>query len=359
MATTIFVSGTFDIVHAGHVAFLTNAAALGTRLVVCLPSDRVVKALRNRPPMMTVEQKIVIFRALRMVDEVCVGDDDPPEMNFRSNFVHYLPDVLCVSEDDKYEEQKRFLCAQYRTQYYKVPKTPSWPGCSATNISKRMTAPECVPARVDLAGGWLDLPSRAQSDGLIVNCAITPGFRLGEDRYPPGAGLGGSAAIAILEGHDGVTSELVAGVGWQDPAIIKETGLCVWKSGPRPELVIKRNPEILRGKLALWWTGKQHATAILEQKSRNYEKIVEAGKIAATGVEKNRLLDLILAVDRSYDIQLEEGMDALPTGVCAARKYCGSGWGGYAMYLFSHQDHRDNFVASVSDTIVVEPYIRP
>ena len=46
--------------------------------------------------------------------------------------------------------------------------------------------------------------------------------------YEQKSGLGGSGAWALLNGHDGVESELNLGVGWQDPAIIRETGLCVW-----------------------------------------------------------------------------------------------------------------------------------
>jgi hypothetical protein len=55
----------------------------------------------------------------------------------------------------------------------------------------------------------------------------------------PGAGLGGSAAHAFLNGKDPVQSELDLGVGWQDPAVIRETGLCVWRSGPKPVLDFK------------------------------------------------------------------------------------------------------------------------
>jgi len=45
----------------------------------------------------------------------------------------------------------------------------------------------------------------------------------------------------LLSIIDAVQSELDMNVGWQDPAIIKETGLCVWQSGNYPKLEIKRN----------------------------------------------------------------------------------------------------------------------
>ena len=57
--------------------------------------------------------------------------------------------------------------------------------------------------------------------------------------YEKCAGMGGSGAWAMLEGRDPVQSELDLGVGWQDPAVINETGLCVWRSGPSPVLDLK------------------------------------------------------------------------------------------------------------------------
>ena len=69
------------------------------------------------------------------------------------------------------------------------------------------------------------------------------------------AGLGGSAAWSLLNGHDPVSKELDLGVGWQDPAVIQETGLCVWESGPSPVLHVKRSGSILTGKMAIAWTG--------------------------------------------------------------------------------------------------------
>jgi len=42
---------------------------------------------------------------------------------------------------------------------------------------------------------------------------------------------------------------------------------------------------------------------------------------------------------------------------CVGRKYCGGGWGGYALYLFANSDARDAFVASANCNRSIEPYI--
>jgi hypothetical protein len=53
-----------------------------------------------------------------------------------------------------------------------------------------------------------------------------------------------------------VQSELDLGVGWQDPAVIRETGLCVWHSGPAPVLDFKVGAAVaFHGGGGGWWGG--------------------------------------------------------------------------------------------------------
>jgi mevalonate kinase len=173
-----------------------------------------------------------------------------------------------------------------------------------------------------------------------------------------GSGLGGSAARAILKGKPEVYSEIEMGVGWQDPAIILETGLCVWKSGKTPHLEIKRDPETLKGNMAVFWTGESHSTASYSDKKRDYLAISTAGKTARDGVLTNDLNLIAKAVDLSYQLQLNEAMIKLPdVETSIAKKYCGGGNGGYALYLFSDRSHRDEFVANSVRAMAVEPYI--
>jgi len=148
------------------------------------------------------------------------------------------------------------------------------------------------------------------------------------------------------------------GVGWQDPAVIFESGLCVWKSGSRPRLELKRDGEMLRGCLALLWTGTTHDTPGVANCQRDYDQIAHAGSVARRAVIQEDVGLLGEAVRCSYQVQRHEGMDALPDMPGAlAMKYCGGGWGGYAVYLFPAQPARDQFVAQ-SGGIAIEPYLR-
>lgn len=215
-------------------------------------------------------------------------------------------------------------------------------------------APKQVPLRVDLAGGWFDVPRLARPGAYIVNLAITPMVSLDHWPYQQGSGLGGSAAHAILQGRDAFASEDALGVGWQDPAVILETGLCVWRSGPSPVLELKRNPDFLAGLMGLLWTGCSHHTPSNAGRPRDYSLIDRAGETAWKAVRWGSYPRMREAIVLSYEAQLKEGMDRLP-GVenCVAGKYCGGGWGGYALYCFATREHRDD-----SGLIPIEPYLQ-
>jgi D-beta-D-heptose 7-phosphate kinase/D-beta-D-heptose 1-phosphate adenosyltransferase len=73
----VFVNGTFDILHVGHVALLDYAKSLGDQLVVGIDSDDRVRLLKgfDRPINSQVERG-TLLAALKSVDEVFVFDTD-------------------------------------------------------------------------------------------------------------------------------------------------------------------------------------------------------------------------------------------------------------------------------------------
>jgi hypothetical protein len=260
---------------------------------------------------------------------------------------------LVVTEDEKYEKVKSLLCRETGVEYKVVPKClDGYFSMSATDMARRMAVPISVPLRVDFAGGWLDVPSHARDGAFIVNCTINLMLTLKNCEQYKAAGLGGSAAYAMLTGNDSLSSELSAGVGWQDPAVIAETGLCVWHSGPKPVMYMKRNPTMLVGRMALLRCTGQHNTAELVQTSRKYGEIAAAGNTAKCAVEHNDFTMLCKAVQKSYYVQLDEGMHHLPGFGEQAKKYCGAGFGGYALYLFNERP------TVTEELIKIDPYMR-
>ncbi len=216
-----------------------------------------------------------------------------------------------------------------------------------------------IPLRVDFAGGWLDVPTLCKEGGFIVNCAIKPFVSLKNWPYRVGGGLGGSAGYSILSGKDPYHFDAMNGCGWQDPAVIFETGLCVWKSGVKPELHTKNTGAMLRGKMAIYDTQISHADKKLVSKNRNYMHIYEASRVAAHAVENKDYLELARAISLSYSAQLDEGMSKLPlVNGAIACKYCGSGHGGYALYLFRNKIERDFVIKGNPRFHAIEPYCK-
>jgi cytidyltransferase-like protein len=354
----VFVSGCFDLLHGGHIEFLTQAKALGQKLVVCVPTDEVIQRHKQRPAAMPLDHRMDVLKSLSMVDEVVVGDDPDAGLNFKTKFGEIKPAILAVTEDDKFEAGKRKLCKRFGAEYVKLPKTLKYEPVSTTDLRNSLKAPEYVPVRVDFGGGWLDVPRFARPDSFVVNCAVTPMVSLKNWGYERNGGLGGSAAYNVLMGNNAVNTELELGVGWQDPAVITETGLCSWVSGPRPVLDMKTSGDWLAGMMALAWTGKPHNTPSLVSNSRNWDMIAEAGKVCRNAVRSGSFMTLVTGINLSYTVQRQEGMDELPSVGEIAKKYCGGGFGGYALYLFTNSTNRESFVAAGSGRIAIEPFIR-
>lgn len=77
--------GCFDLLHAGHVATLEAARALGDRLVVCVNSDASVARLKGPGrPLQPAADRVRILRALSCVDDVVVFDEETPEQVLRT-----------------------------------------------------------------------------------------------------------------------------------------------------------------------------------------------------------------------------------------------------------------------------------
>jgi len=355
----VFVSGCFDVLHGGHVHFLRQAKSLGDWLTVSVASDEALMRHKGRPPAMPAEHKAHVLAALDCVDEVVISSCHPtePGLDFAEAFKARRPDILAVTEDDRYAQAKRDLCAEFGARYVVLPKGLEYPKISVSEIRRRIRGWVTIPMRVDFAGGWLDVPDLAQCGAFVVNCAVRPG--IDERAWPHGSGLGGSAAAAMRDGINGIHAEIEQGVGWQDAAVIRETGLCVWRSGLMPSLETKTPGSWLRGLMAIEWTGQRHVTAGLTRRDRDYGTIRRAGDVAREAVIREDLKRLSQAVVLSHRAQIAEGMDPLRPSIRElACKYCGAGWGGYGLYLFAHPEDRDEFVASSPEAVAIEPYER-
>ena len=114
---------------------------------------------------------------------------------------------------------------------------------------------------------------------------------------------------------------------------------------------------MLKGRMALWWTGNPHDTPGMVDQLRDYAAIEAASHIAREGVMSGDIRTLGRGVAASHAVQLAEGMKPLPEATGSlGRKYSGGGFGGYALYLFESQDARNAFVKGNNAAREIEPY---
>jgi D-beta-D-heptose 7-phosphate kinase/D-beta-D-heptose 1-phosphate adenosyltransferase len=93
---TVFTNGCFDVLHPGHVDLLERARSLGDRLVVGLNSDASVRAIKGPGrPLVPQDDRALMLRALRSVDEVIIFEETTPERLIEE----LSPDVLVKGGD--------------------------------------------------------------------------------------------------------------------------------------------------------------------------------------------------------------------------------------------------------------------
>ncbi len=98
----VFVNGTFDILHPGHIALLNYAASLGTRLFVAIDSDDRVRLLKgSNRPINNMGYRRTMLEAIRWVDEVIIFETDE---DLDSLVMKIRPKHMVVGSDYKDKE---------------------------------------------------------------------------------------------------------------------------------------------------------------------------------------------------------------------------------------------------------------
>jgi D-beta-D-heptose 7-phosphate kinase/D-beta-D-heptose 1-phosphate adenosyltransferase len=99
--TIVMTNGCFDILHAGHVSYLTQARKLGHRLIVAVNDDASVSALKGPGrPVNSLDRRMAVLAGLGVVDWVLPFSEDTPERLI----CKLLPDILVKGGDYKIEE---------------------------------------------------------------------------------------------------------------------------------------------------------------------------------------------------------------------------------------------------------------
>ncbi|MBL7728343.1 MAG: adenylyltransferase/cytidyltransferase family protein, partial [Dinghuibacter sp.] len=170
MKKKIMVTGVFDMLHSGHVAFLQNAALLGD-LYVCIGNDENVLQLKKRANIQPQEERRFMIAALRCVHD-CRVNRGMGLIDFIAELEDIRPDIFVVNEDG-HSEEKEQCCVRYGIEYRVLKRLPheGLPARSTTAIRETSD----IPFRLDLAGGWLDQPFVSQHfPGAVLTICIEP-----------------------------------------------------------------------------------------------------------------------------------------------------------------------------------------
>jgi cytidyltransferase-like protein len=176
MKKKVFVTGCFDMLHSGHVAFLEEAANHGD-VYVGIGSDETVRSLKGRYPVNNQDERKYMIEALKCVKK-CLVNTGSGIMDFVDELKKISPDFFIVNEDGN-TPAKATLSRQLGIKYLVLRRIPhaQLPARSTTSLRKECT----VPYRIDLAGGWLDQPFVSEFfPGPVLTVSIEPTIEFNE-----------------------------------------------------------------------------------------------------------------------------------------------------------------------------------
>jgi len=170
MKKKVFVSGCYDMLHSGHVAFFQEASVLGD-LYVGIGSDKTVFDLKDRKTINKENERLYMVQSVKYVKEAWINSGSGL-MDFEKELRKLRPDIFFVNNDG-FTPDKQTLCKELGIELVVSKRVPhqGLPKRSTTDLRK-----ECrIPYRLDLAGGWIDQPMVSKySSGSVITISIEP-----------------------------------------------------------------------------------------------------------------------------------------------------------------------------------------
>ena len=98
----VMCAGTFDIIHPGHLYYLSEAKKYGDKLIVVVARDETSKNFKGSKPVHNEKDRLEAVRMLKIVDEAVLGN----EGNIFDIIEKVKPDVICLGYDQKVQKQE-------------------------------------------------------------------------------------------------------------------------------------------------------------------------------------------------------------------------------------------------------------
>lgn len=172
MPKKVFVSGCYDMLHSGHVAFFKEASKYGD-LYVGIGSDATVYQLKARRTICSEMERLYMVKSIRYVKDACINPGSGM-MDFVETVDRIKPDIFVVNEDGGSEAKRRF-CAERGIEYIVLQREPETGLEARSTTSLRTTVKSQLPYRLDLAGTWIDQPYVSKfGAGWAVTVSLEP-----------------------------------------------------------------------------------------------------------------------------------------------------------------------------------------
>ncbi len=166
----VMVTGCFDMLHSGHVAFLNEAKKFG-EVYACIGNDDNVYGLKGRYPVNHQYERKYMIENLSSVKQ-CTINKGKGIIDFIAEMDEIQPDIFLVNEDGATSEKAR-ICAERGIEYKIFKRIPHGDLPVRSTTSLRTTC--LIPYRLDLAGGWLDQPFVSKFyPGPVLTISIEP-----------------------------------------------------------------------------------------------------------------------------------------------------------------------------------------
>ena len=160
MNKKVFVSGCYDMLHSGHVAFFKEASRYGD-LYVGIGSDKTILELKNRKAVYSEKERLYMVKAIRYVTDAYINPGSGM-LDFLDTLDIVKPDVFVVNSDGG-SDLKRKLCADRGIEYVELERVPE------AGLDARSTT------SLDIAGTWIDQPYVSQyGAGWALTASIEP-----------------------------------------------------------------------------------------------------------------------------------------------------------------------------------------
>src|SRR5664280_280935 len=136
----VFVSGCFDILHSGHIAFLKEASLFG-ELHVGLGSDKTINDLKGRKTIYSEDERLYMLEALSCVHKVKINKGNGI-LDFLEDMKDLRPDFFIVNEDG-HTPDKEQLCKDLGIEYKVLKRIPyaNLPVRSTTSLRRETPIP--------------------------------------------------------------------------------------------------------------------------------------------------------------------------------------------------------------------------